>query len=76
MNSTEGEEYMDSLGLLRDAIEKSGLLADLQTKDWFVVGSAWMPTAGLSIHLNVDSELDDRPDETSRMRTSTTSGKV
>lgn len=41
MNATEGEEYMDSLGLLRDAIGKSGLLADLQTKDGFVVGSAW-----------------------------------
>ncbi|MDF3338641.1 cytochrome C5 [Mycolicibacterium septicum] len=53
---------MGPIDLLRDEIVRSGLLAVPVADDGFVHGTARMPAIGIDVTVNVDPELDDRPD--------------
>lgn len=47
---------------LRDAIAASQILADPRIDDGFVWGRARFPAADAEVNVNVDPELEDRPD--------------
>lgn len=53
---------MNSIDELADEIVRSGLLTALQSDDGFVYGTARMRAVGIDVTVNVDPELDDRPD--------------
>ncbi|MCL2534957.1 MAG: cytochrome C5 [Nocardiaceae bacterium] len=53
---------MDPIDRLRDEIVRSGLLEAAQADDGIVFGTARMHAVGTDVTVNVDPELDDRPD--------------
>lgn len=53
---------MQQIDRLRDELARSGLLSTPYATDGIVVGAAHLPAAGADVMVNVDPELEERPD--------------
>ncbi|MDC0672290.1 hypothetical protein [Nannocystis radixulma] len=53
---------MERIDQLRDEIARSRLLSAPYAADGIVIGGARVPAAGADVMVNVDPELDERPD--------------
>ncbi|NMM91782.1 cytochrome C5 [Rhodococcus sp. SRB_17] len=62
VSDTEHTDHAGGLAALRHALDESGLLADLQDEDGFVVGTAPVPAADAHVNVNVDPEIDEYSD--------------